>query len=65
MRGAASFGHSQSWDNTETALDYSQRTARLNMGLFDIAGQPLSFSVRARTRQDVRARALSARTPTS
>jgi len=49
MRGAASFGYYRSWDNTESALDYQQRTARLDLGLYDIAGQPLSFSVRARS----------------
>jgi len=63
LRGAASIGYYRSWDRTESALDYQQRTARLNLGLYDIAGQPLSFTLRARSRQDVRARALSLRTP--
>jgi hypothetical protein len=63
LRGAASVGYYRSWDKKESALDYQQRTARLNLGLYDIAGQPLSFTLRARSRQDVRARALSLRTP--
>jgi len=62
-RGAASVGYFRSWDRTPVALDLEQRTARLDLGLYDIAGHPLSFSLRARSRQDVRARALSARTP--
>jgi hypothetical protein len=63
VRGSASFGYYRSWDQTESALDYQQRTARLDLGLDQIAGQPLSFTLRARSRQDVRARALSTRTP--
>jgi hypothetical protein len=63
VRGAASVGYFRSWDLTPVALDFEQRTARLDLGLYEIAGYPLSFSVRAGSRQNVRARALSARTP--
>ncbi len=63
FRGAASIGYYRSWDRKESALDFEQRTARVNLGLYDIAGQPLSFTLRARSREDVRARALSLRTP--
>jgi hypothetical protein len=63
LRGAASFGYLRSWDRTASALDFQQRTARLDLGVDEIAGQPLSFRLRARSRQDVRARTLSSRTP--
>ena len=63
VRGGASLGYYRSWDTTTSALDFEQRTARLDLGLYDIAGQPLSFTLRGRSRQDVRARALSTRTP--
>jgi hypothetical protein len=63
VRGAASLGYYRSWDQTGSGLDYQQRTARLDLGLDQIAGQPLSFTLRARSRQDVRARTLSTRTP--
>jgi hypothetical protein len=63
IRASASFGYYRSWDQTESALDYQQRTARLDLLLDQIAGQPLSFTLRARSRQDVRARTLSTRTP--
>jgi hypothetical protein len=65
IRGSASFGYYRSWDQTESGLDFEQRTARLDLGLDRIAGQPLSFTLRARSRQDVRARTLSTRTPES
>jgi hypothetical protein len=63
VRGAASFGYYKSWDQTGSALGFEERTARVDLGLDDIAGQPLSFTLRARSRQDVRARMLSEQTP--
>ncbi len=63
VRGSASLGYYRSWDDTESGLDFEERTARLDLGVYDIAGQPLSFTLRARSRQDVRSRDLSARTP--
>jgi hypothetical protein len=63
VRGAASFGYYRSWDQTEYALDIEERTARLDLAVYDIAGQPLRFNLRGRSRQDVRARTLSDRTP--
>ena len=65
LRGSASFGYYKSWDETDYALDFEERTARLDLGLYDIAGQPLSFTLRGRSREDVRARTLSQRTPSS
>jgi hypothetical protein len=65
LRGAASVGYFRSWDKTEYGLDVEERTARLDLGVYDIAGQPLSFTVRGRSRQDIRGRTLSARTPQS
>ena len=61
--GAASIGYYRSWDGSETDLDYQERTARVDLGVYDIAGQPLSFALRGRLREDVRARELSRRTP--
>ena len=58
VRGSASFGYYQAWDQSESAYDFQQRTGRLDLGLYDIAGQPLSFTLRGRSRQDVRSRML-------
>ena len=65
LRGGASFGYYRSWDQTESALDFQQRTGRVDLSLYDIAGKPLSFTVRGRSRQDIRARTLALRTPQS
>jgi hypothetical protein len=65
VRGSASFGHYQAWDQTESDYDFRERTGRLNLGLYDLGGQPLSFTLRGRSRQDVRSRSLSDRTPQS
>ncbi len=65
VRGYASFGYYKSWDETEYALDFEERTARVEIGVYDIARQPLSFTLRGRSREDVRARTLSSRTPSS
>lgn len=62
-RGTASFGYFLSRDDSESNYDFDQRTARLAVGLSDLGGRPLSFTLRARSRQDVRSRTLSARTP--
>jgi hypothetical protein len=64
-RGAASLGYYRSTDGFATDLDYQERTARVDLGLYEIAGQPLSFALRARFRQDIRSRELSRRTPAS
>jgi hypothetical protein len=63
LRASASIGYYRAWDNTESNYDFDERTARLELGLYDLGGQPLSFVLRGRSRQDVRARALSSRTP--
>lgn len=65
VRGSASFGYYQAWDETESDYDFQERTGRLDLGLHEIGGQPLSFSLRGRSRQDVRSRSLSDRTPKS
>ena len=65
MRGTASFGYYQSLGRDGVGLDFDERTARLDLGLYDIGGQPLSFTLRGRSRQDVRAARLSERTPKS
>jgi len=61
--GGASIGYYQSWDRSGSAFDYSERTARVDLGLYDIGGQPLSFTLRARSRRNDRSQALSDRTP--
>jgi hypothetical protein len=63
VRGAASLGYYRSWDRSESAFDFSERTARLDLGLYDVAGHPLSATLRLRSRHDDRARVLSQRTP--
>jgi hypothetical protein len=63
--GAVSLGYYRSWDTSETDLDYQERTARVDLVLSDIAGQPLSFALRGRLREDIRARELSRRSPAS
>lgn len=65
VRGSASIGYYRSWDETESNYDFEERTARLDLAVQDIAGQPLSFTLRGRSRQDIRARMLSERTPAS
>jgi hypothetical protein len=65
LRGGASFGYYRSWDETESGLDFQQRTGRVDLGIHELTGRPLSFTLRARSRQDIRARTLSLRTPQS
>jgi len=65
VHGSASIGYYRSTDGFETDLDYQERTARVDLRAYDIAGQPLSFALRGRLRQDIRARELSRRTPAS
>jgi len=63
FRGGASIGYYRLFDETPAGNDFEQRTGRLDLSAYDIHGQPYSFNVRFRTRQDVRAEALSFRTP--
>jgi hypothetical protein len=63
VRGSASFGYYKSWDDSESDYDYEERTGRVDLTAFDIGGQPLSFTLRGRSRENVRARTLSSRTP--
>jgi hypothetical protein len=63
IRGSASVGYYQSSDNTGTGLGFNERTARLDLTLSEIDGRPLSFTLRGRSRQDVRDRRLSDWTP--
>lgn len=62
VHGAASLGYYRSTDGFETDLDYQERTARVDLRADDIAGQPLSFALRGRFREDIRSRELSRRT---
>jgi hypothetical protein len=55
-RGSLSLGWNKLWDDTPNQYDFEQRTARLDLGLWEIGGQPLQLNVRARSRQDLRAR---------
>jgi len=65
LRGGISFGYYRLWDNTPFQLDFQQRTARADLSLWDIGGQPLSFQLRFRSRQDDRTRSLTSLQPTS
>ncbi len=65
VHGSASLGYYRSTDGFETDLDYQERTARIDLRAYDIAGQPLTFALRGRLRQDIRSRELSLRTPKS
>ena len=65
VRGSASFGYYRTWDQTASNYDFQERTGRVDLGVYDISGQPLSFTLRGRSRQDIRARTLSDRTPQS
>ncbi len=54
------------WSPDGAALAFvSARDDHSFVGVYDIAGQPLSLTVRGRGRQDIRGRTLSARTPMS
>jgi hypothetical protein len=65
LHGSASLGYYRSTDGFETDLDYQERTARVDLRAYDIAGRPLTFTLRGRFREDIRARELSRRTPKS
>lgn len=62
-RGGVSVGFYKVDDQTPSAYDFEQRTARFDLTLSDISGRPLSFTTRLRSRQDVRARTLSSFNP--
>lgn len=62
-RGGLSVGFYKVDDQTPSAYDFEQRTARFDLMLSDIGGRPLSFTTRLRSRQDVRARTLSSFNP--
>ena len=40
LRGGASFGYYRSWDETDSGLDFQQRTGRVDLGIQDIARPP-------------------------
>jgi len=65
LRGFASVGYYHVWDQTDTALDFSQFTTRLDLRLDDIGGQPFSVVARLSGRQTSRAFELSPQTPQS
>lgn len=58
-RGGVSFGYYKVSDDTSSAFDFEQRTARADVTLSELGGRPLTLSTRFRSRQDVRARTLS------
>lgn len=55
-RGGFSLGLYRFFDDTATGYDFEQRTGRADLSLWQIAGKPLQFNMRFRTRQDVRHR---------
>ena len=59
VRGGFSAGLYKVWDTSGTGFDFEQRTGRVDLSLYDLGGQPLSFNARFRSRQDVRALGLS------
>lgn len=63
--GGLSLGYSRLWDDTPAQLDFGQKTARVDLSLWDLGGRPLSFQLRFRSRQDDRARSLSSFQPSS
>ncbi len=65
LRGGISLGYSRLWDDTPSQLNFEQKTARVDLSFWDIGGQPLSFQLRFRSRQDERSRSLSSLQPTS
>jgi hypothetical protein len=64
VRGGVSLGFYRVWDRSEANFDFEQRTGRLDLSAWDIAGKPLTFNARFRSRKDIRAQGLSLRTPT-
>jgi hypothetical protein len=58
VRGGASVGLYKVWD-TEGAFGFEQRLGRVDLSLFEIGGQPLSFNTRFRSRRDARSASLS------
>ncbi len=65
VQGSASIGYFESTDHTGSGMGFNERTARVDLIASDIDGQPLSLTVRGRSRQDNRERTLSDRTPMS
>jgi hypothetical protein len=65
LRGSISASLYKTQDKTASGLDFEQRSARADLTAMDLGGRPLSFTLRTRTRQDIRARRLSDRTPQS
>jgi hypothetical protein len=55
-RGSIALGYSRGWDWTLAARGFEQRMARLDVSAWEIGGQPLTFNLRFRGRQDERAR---------
>jgi hypothetical protein len=65
VRGGLSLGYYKVVDETPSAFDFEQRTARFDLSVTEIAGRPLSLTARLRSRQDQRARAFGSSTPGS
>lgn len=65
LRGSASLGYYRSVDQSDWGFDFEERTARLDLSATQITGRAVSFTLRSRSRQDIRARTLSSRTPKS
>ncbi|MGE0455544.1 MAG: hypothetical protein AB7O37_14430 [Vicinamibacteria bacterium] len=63
LRGGVSFGYYRVWDETASELDFQQRTGRADLSAWELGGKPYSFTLRASSRQDVRARTLSSFVP--
>jgi hypothetical protein len=62
-RGGVSFGYYKVTDDTSSAFDFEQSTARADVTISDLGGRPLTLTTRLRSRQDVRARTLSSLGP--
>lgn len=62
VRGGVSLGLYKVWASSGSGTGFEQRTGRLDLSLYDIGGNPLSFNTRFRSRQDVRLLSLSQRT---
>jgi hypothetical protein len=64
-RGGIALGYYNTVDRTSSQLDFQQRTMRVNLGLSEIGGRPLSLVVRLTSNQDNRARAVGPFAPKS
>jgi hypothetical protein len=52
--GGIALSYDRTWDDSPSHFDFEERTARLDLTLWELGGRPYSFAVRLRSRQQSR-----------